>query len=68
MFLAPPQDVHDRALKSFTTTSKGEERHGSRRFFVRIEGYTLHQLFNVEYLIHRKGVWWAWWWLSIINR
>jgi len=67
VLLALPQDVHDWALKSSTTTCKGEESHGSRRSIVRIEGYALHQLFNVEYLVHRKGVWRAWWWLSMVN-
>ena len=56
MFLALPQDVHDWALKSFTTTRKGEEGRGSRRPVVRTEGYPLDQLFNVEHSVHRKSV------------
>lgn len=54
VLLALPQDIHDRALKSFATTCEGEERCGSRRPAVCIKGYPSYQFFNVECLVHRK--------------
>jgi len=54
VLLALPQDVHDWALEGFATTCKREERRGSRAPTVCIEGYPPYQLFNVEYLLHRK--------------
>lgn len=56
VLLTLPQDVHDWPLKSFTTTRQGEERRRSLGFIVCIEDYASDQLFNVEYLVHRK-VW-----------
>lgn len=51
-FLALPQDIRDWAFDGFTTACEGEERRGSLRSMVRVEGYLADQLFDVEYLVH----------------
>ena len=51
-----PQDIHDWAFNGFATACKGEERCGSLRSMVCIEGYLTDQLFDVEYLVHRQSV------------
>lgn len=56
VFLALPQDVHDRIFKGFTTTREGEERRGSRGSTVCVGSYSLDQLFDVEHLVHRESV------------
>jgi len=48
VLLALPQNVHDWTLKDFATACKGEERRGSLRTIVCIEGYLPDQLFDVE--------------------
>ena len=54
--LALPQDAHSWALENFATTCEGEERGGSWRRFIYIEGNLSNQLFNVEDSVHRKSV------------
>jgi hypothetical protein len=56
ILLALPQDIHDWAFNCFAATCESEERRGSLRSTVCIEGYLTDQLFDVEYLVHHQSV------------